>query len=556
MFATNQPVFQSPAYKTQTSKQVVQFQVAEDPVPNASAEDNHTTKLVQDEKANTDSGYHGTSDEDMDVDRAIAGREEAHQEIREEVHEEVHKEVHTEVHEEAQAVDATVHDADRQIAQEKDVQAIEDLPSPSDGSSPVRALVRKSSLTFAALPAREPLANKKSIGGRNQRTSHSEVPKITTTNRESQYGRQTGGKSIGGLRQPQPAEEAVGQGDMDVDEQNTVTSQMTIDKSVVETTAADLHHKSSTQRLHDKISMLGQSQPSRSTKSIPPTTINSMHLDYPDLPRADIQAPMEVTADITASNQAPELVIQEAVTDDRDDWIQPSPQVTPHVKREVEIIDDGRPFSASRARLQALMHNARGLFARSANASARARMETIHDVDTTRAKMQITDDENTMPAKIGISDDVDMIDYAPAMSDCPVTKVPPTLPSPEQPPQAHLDQPSQLQKAKDTKRPTKPVKDALPKPKPQPVSIRVGTLSQRVPLTSSALSSSLQESLPATGPPTVPRQPTISRKPTVPSVPSSASSTTFKRSASSVVTKPKALLAAERKKEQVSLPSP
>ena len=498
----------------------MQFKVAEDPIPNASTEGIDTTKLVQDGKTHTDSGYHGTSDEDMDLERAIAEGKN--------------------IHEEVQALAATVHNADGDTVPQKENPAVEDLPSPSDGSSPVRALVRKSSLTFAALPAREPLANKKSLGGRNQRTSYTEQSKVTSTNGENYYGRHTDGKSLGGLQELQPAEEALGDGDMNVDEQTTGTSQVVIENLVEEATMTDLHHKSSTQRLHDKISMLGQSQPTRPTKSIPSTTTNNLHLNYPDIHSAKVEIPVEITADAAALNQAPELVIQEAVNDDKDDWIQPSPQVTPHTKRDIEFIDDGRPFSASRARLQALMHNARGLFARSANASARAKLETIRDVGSERPRMETTDD-------------VDMVDCPPTMADSPPCMAPPPLPNLEPPFQPDPEQPSQLPKAKDIKRPTKPAKDAVPKPRPQPVSIRVGTLSQRVPLTSSALSSSLQDSLPAPGPPSVARQPTVSRKPNVPSVPSSASSTTFKRSASSVVTKPKALLAAERKKEQVSL---
>lgn len=44
--------------------------------------------------------------------------------------------------------------------------------SNSDGSSPIRPMVRKSSLNFASLPAREPLTGGKSLGGRTSRTSH------------------------------------------------------------------------------------------------------------------------------------------------------------------------------------------------------------------------------------------------------------------------------------------------------------------------------------------------------------------------------------------------
>lgn len=539
MFATNGPLIKSPSYKPHTSKQIVQFQVAEDPIQDASGEQNDTTKLVQDGKAHTDSGYHGTSDGDMEVDRFLA---ECDREIS--------------MHEEAKAKGTAVHDTDSGSVPKKENQAVDDVPSPSDGSSPVRALVRKSSLTFAALPAREPLANKKSIGGRNQRTSQSEQSKVTATNRESSYGRHSDRKSLGGLRLPQRAEKVARDEDMDVDEHVTAIGRMSGVHPLVEAAGWDLHHKSSTQRLHDKISMLAQSQPTRLTTSIPPITANTMHLDYPELQRPEIATPIDPTAGTTALNEDPESVVPERVNDDKDDWIQPSPQVTPHAKRDFEYIDDGRPFSASRARLQAMLHNARGLFARSANASARAKLETIRDVDTTRARMETTtDDFDNTRVKVETTDDVDMVDVPSTTADSPISMAPPPLPSLEHPLLVDLEQLPQMPKAKDIKRPTKPTKDAVAKTKPHPVSIRVGTLSQRVPLTSNTVSSGLQDSLPAPGPSTTSRQATVTKKPNAPSVPSSASSTTFKRSVSSVVTKPKALLAAERKKEQVSLPS-
>ncbi|KAH6632769.1 hypothetical protein F5144DRAFT_593464 [Chaetomium tenue] len=68
----------------------------------------------------------------------------------------------------------------------------DEVGSPSEASSPVRPVVRKSSLNFASLPAREPLASKKSLGGaRISRTSHLDF------NRQSYYNRQTGDKSLG-----------------------------------------------------------------------------------------------------------------------------------------------------------------------------------------------------------------------------------------------------------------------------------------------------------------------------------------------------------------------
>lgn len=129
--------------------------------------------------------------------------------------------------------------------------------SPSDGSSPIRPLVRKSSLNFASLPAREPLTSNKSLGARMSRTSHIDQ------NRASYYPRLTGGKSLG-VRQG-----ALEDNDdaMDVDEDDAPeTSEKTM-------SAFNTHNKTYTQRLQDQISMLGKSQTAgtRPSKSIPNT---------------------------------------------------------------------------------------------------------------------------------------------------------------------------------------------------------------------------------------------------------------------------------------------
>lgn len=95
-------------------------------------------------------------------------------------------------------------------------------------------------------------------------------------------------------------------------------------------------------------------------------------------------------------------------------------------------------------------------------------------------------------------------------------------------------------------RPTKPGRDAIQKPRPQPVAIRVGTLSQRMPITTATLASTLQETLP----PADAKRPGHTKTISNTSLQSSTSNNAFKTSISSQPTKPKALLAAERKKEQ------
>ncbi|KAK4674835.1 hypothetical protein QC763_124120 [Podospora pseudopauciseta] len=117
----------------------------------------------------------------------------------------------------------------------------EDARSPSEASSPIRPLVRKSSLSFASLPAREPLASKS--GSRISRTSHLDF------SRPSFYNRHTGGKSLGNTRQYSDDEDNE---DMDVDEELTA--------QLENTTRIAEHSKTYTQLLHDQISMLGKSQ--------------------------------------------------------------------------------------------------------------------------------------------------------------------------------------------------------------------------------------------------------------------------------------------------------
>lgn len=198
-------------------------------------------------------------------------------------------------------------------------QATEDDPadvtrSPSDGSSPIRPIVRKSSLNFASLPAREPLTSNKSLGARMSRTSHLDQT------RTSYYNRNTGGKSLG-VRHDSSEDD---QNDVDMDEDVNTGNDAT------ESTIAT-HSKTYTQRLQDQISMLGKSQPSgtRPSKSIPNLagTQQTPFSSYAQQPQTAPQASEE------ESSSSPPKVLQAPVTpgafprDDEDDWIAP-PTVT------------------------------------------------------------------------------------------------------------------------------------------------------------------------------------------------------------------------------------
>lgn len=217
--------------------------------------------------------------------------------------------------------------------------------------------------------------------------------------------------------------------------------------------------------------------------------------------------------------------------DDDDDWIQ--------------------PISASKSKLQSIMKTARGLFTSSAGVSAQAKMETltpqktahatkareqaqgkaaggsnVNSPHSTRARgqakgqMEVSSDLNS-PHPVRIhgqalgQNETDSDPKSPILSQL--------HDRPQEPLQAELftgnhdmaptqnlpsSQSSQPQQSKNLRRPIKPAKETHSKPKPQPVAIRVGTLSQRIPLSNAALSSTLQDSLA----PPQPRQPGLAKK--------------------------------------------
>ncbi|KAE8379077.1 hypothetical protein BDV26DRAFT_260283 [Aspergillus bertholletiae] len=193
-----------------------------------------------------------------------------------------------------------------------DDENLDDIGSPSDGSTPERPLIRKSSLSFASLPAREPLMKKSLGGSRISRTSHIDIAKINNTGSSGFFGRQTGGH-----RSTQAAldENAVHTEKMDIDDDKEVSQE----DADADTKASKLHNKSSTQRLHEKISMLGKLQPSRPTKSIPAVQgMSSAQVTYPELPSSKLDARPEATSQKSRGTPAPEPMEAED-----DEWIRP-----------------------------------------------------------------------------------------------------------------------------------------------------------------------------------------------------------------------------------------
>lgn len=271
-----------------------------------------------------------------------------------------------------------------------------DIGSPSEHSTPDRPLIRKSSLNFASLPAREPLNTKRSMGGGRNSYIDRGFP-----------GRQTNGAR---LTQAMP-------------EKNDHADKMEIDERPAGETKS--HGKTSTQLLHEKINMLGKTQAPRTTKSI---SANAQSIAYPDLP-ASKPEPAEERIKVREQTPANELLARPSTSQQpqtaRKNIASPRPQ-TSHAERRSPgtIPQDARspargmfnpsrfwhgksnstsllasppknaeagnidttpvnsprryegPLSASKDRLQSIMKSAKGLFSNSASASAGARQES------------------------------------------------------------------------------------------------------------------------------------------------------------------------------------
>lgn len=368
MFTTNAPLNTSRLHAGTPAKAVPKFHVATDPIVSAAP------KL---DNPHTDSGYHGTSEDDMEVDAAaVASSLSIVQEKTDDVvtvemvvnevdgskkqidrerttegsfhsaKEEIpmtgtHKgspEVVKEITETVptEKPDSPVNDPSlspaatmTEVAPNETMDLVEiendsvlaENPSldashsSSADSSPAKTLLRKSSLTFAALPAREPLTTKKSIGARISGTTHYDQHR-GTIGRGSVLGRYTGGKSLGGSRQPDHVQDQPND-EMDVDKADKPAPYR--DESDCDSKVARLDNKSSTQRLHEKMNKPRDSQLSAPIKFIPaPATVAQPV--YPTLIPSDARVPYLEQA--TAKNP----VTNGPTDNDDDDWIQP-PQV-------------------------------------------------------------------------------------------------------------------------------------------------------------------------------------------------------------------------------------
>ena len=189
-------------------------------------------------------------------------------------------------------------------------QPMDDAKSGSEGSSPVRPIIRKSSLNFASLPAREPLTTKKSFGARTSRTSHLDASKPNGPLRTSYHTK----KGVSNAHLERQDDSDI---DMDVDDRPVLPRE----ESDGETKLMKIHNKTSTQRLHDKINALGQSHASRPTKSIPSAISNTSQPIYPDIPQAEVEPSHPSRTAQQSKTSTKQTITDEFDEEDEDDWI-------------------------------------------------------------------------------------------------------------------------------------------------------------------------------------------------------------------------------------------
>lgn len=533
--------------------------------------------------------------------------------------------------------------------------SFDDIGSPSDNSTPERPFVRKSSLSFASLPAREPLT--KSIGGsRLSRTSHVDLPKLSNAGRPSYLGRQTGSHK----NAQAPLDDNIrSSGSMDLDEEKNDGDTIDAER------ASKMHSTKSTQSLHERISMLGKAPPSRPKKSIAAPVVgpaSAGQVAYPELPATKPESKSESSDPKTRA-----IPTLDSAAAGEDDWIPQQPTLERSKTADVmenlhadKIQNAGKkgafpgkekhsaeperpkssysifssprpqghqqsaslshltpvtsttptgsprrydgPISASKIRLQSIMKSAKGLFT---STGSSARIETsspeqlrVHSKQ--RASAERADDETehqSQPLQLANSprqegrrtrsstekeqkqrqkdlEDRQLeesrqekareqerqraIQLKAAQDKSSI--------EPEDRMSTHAHKPSQssrtqsrepesategsriaMSQAKQNDRRPKPTREPMQKPKPQPVSVRVGsTLSRAIPMPTA--SSSVQETnLPA--PASKPA--TLKKKASNNSLHTASSTSSFKSSVSSQTqAQRKAQLASERKREQ------
>ena len=516
-------------------------------------------------------------------------------------------------------VPAIQQEASQPSPQENGDLNMDEIGSPSDKSTPDRPLVRKASLKFASLPARESLQT--SIGNRVSRTSHLDHNKSLGQPRNSQslhYAPQSPSREA-------DEDEEFEDEDADVTMDNSHIEILGHDDSEDERQDVMQHNKSTTQRLHDRIEMLGKAPPPRTSKSIPSAMQNlklpstalpptlSKNVDDDDDWIKPLSSPQTLNekegeaSDEEVDLRAPELIAHQERM--RTPTVSPSParqrpgfghaksastatlaspskvDMAPptspaksisgsHPARQTTT-PKGSPqrylnLSGSKAKLQSIMKTAKGLFTSSAGVSAAAKLETMspslhnhipgmypeigraiedkplpasppRETRKTRSSTEREKDEKRKEKQSQVMQKMD--NQLEKAREKEANKAAQQKAASPQKTEDMEQVASSHQQTTKTTRLGRPGNPPVNKAKPAPVSIRVGTLSSRMPMNSS-LATSTQETLPAE-----PKRPGLTKKASNASMQSS-SSTNLKASVHTQLAKPKALVAAERKKEQ------
>ncbi|KAJ5976355.1 hypothetical protein N7481_010062 [Penicillium waksmanii] len=535
----------------------------------------------------------------------------------------------------------------------------DDIGSPSDGSTPDRLPVRKSSLSFASLPAREPLTKKSMGGARISRTSHIDLAKLSHKRNSNFLGVQSSGHKSG---QPS-SEDNVSDATMDIENEKRPEDDVDMDQ------ASKLYNKKSTQSLHDRISMLGKPQ-TRPNKSIPAAAgLSAGQIAYPELPAAKAGPKLDSSNEKSRKTPAPKTdtagdddwikaldspqrpnLIKSKTTDVMEHLLEPekhqssSQKISPALKQKpseeperpkssASIFSSPRPrghqqsastsilgsttpvgsprrfegpLSASKIRLQSIMKSAKGLFTSTGSPSRiESSSPVAHRVQT----------QERMSVDINESDDVQMsepphISSPPARQEGRRTRSSTEKEEKRQrreqedrqreaeahqeearlerakeqekqrtaqlkaaqdkssvePDERIAQKPSQLQRQQSRepeskygipqpkqadRRPKPPTREAVQKPEPRPVSIRVGSTmsSRQIPVATSVSSSFNEANTPAPAP--VSKQASLKKKGSNQSLQTASSTNSLKSSTSSQTqAQRKAQLASERKREQ------
>ncbi|KAF4554340.1 Inner centromere protein-related protein pic1-like protein [Elsinoe fawcettii] len=423
LFAPNPQSVLSPAQRTPFYQKVAKIAVARENDENEPARDASPQRSpLRPGKKNTDSGYHGLTEDEMDLDAlraaqpatvqqhsslprvpatndllTVEGRptEESFVSAQEIAGNNAPADdrMDVEVEDDATATvpDETMHAAreamnahvDDQRDDMNEISIHEDEQEPnldaarpdsaSDTSSPEQPLIRKSSLNFASLPPRETLTGKRSMGVRNSQLAPGRASQAVEVNE-----------------------------DVDIESEGNAGHE-----------EAAAHNKTSTQRLHERITMLGQTREPRNSRSIPAT-----HPMLPAvLPKEDSEDVVDddddwiaPIGDRTSSNSNMDAVTQDAeerveekriyghqksisttnILSPTKDAMAPEPSrqkassvSVPNMGAQAQATTPTSspkrfaegPLSASKARFYSVLKSAKGMFASSAGASAQAKVE-------------------------------------------------------------------------------------------------------------------------------------------------------------------------------------